>query len=152
MIRKPLSDQKEVQYALKERITEPGIYICPYRPPDDTLFPDYGNEPIFAIKYTGLTHNTARGIFTFSLLLVFIAPMIAAWMLSVTSEKILSKYYRRVLFVMVLGIFLAVFGDLMRSSTESELTEYLIFLAINSIITWFLVGLVIAWRIKPKST
>ena len=55
-----MPDQVQIHAALKARITEPGTYICPYLPPDrsSALFPDYLNEPIFAISYSGHTHGT----------------------------------------------------------------------------------------------
>jgi len=86
------------------------------------------------------------GQLIFELFCIFAAPIIAAWMLSVTSERILAKYSRRVLFVTVLGLFLAVFGNVF---SEKPL-DIILLSSINTLITWTLVGLVIAWRIKPE--
>jgi hypothetical protein len=128
---KPIPNDKEIHTLLKERIIEPGIYFLPDHPDENRNdYPDYENEPIFSIIYGGRTPRTFLGQLIFELFCIFAAPVIAAWMLSVTSERILAKYSRRVLFVAVLGLFLAA--------------------AVNSLITWALVGLVIAWRIKPK--
>jgi hypothetical protein len=71
--------------------------------------------------------------------------MIAAWLLSVASERILAKFSRRVLFVAVLGLFLAVFGDI---SSEKPL-DLILLSSVQNLISWTLAGLVIAWRIKP---
>ncbi|MFC1724421.1 hypothetical protein ACFL4T_02255 [candidate division KSB1 bacterium] len=150
MLMNTVDNQKNLHETLKSEITEPGIYVCPYLPPDATApFPDYLNEPIYQIIYKGETHSTVAGIFGFPLLMIFIAPMIAAWMLSVSSEKILAKYSRRVLFITALGLFLAVFGDLFQLNNTFATSEFTFFTAGNDIITWALAGLVIAWKIKP---
>jgi len=143
----PIPNDKEIHTLLKERITEPGIYFLPDHPDENRdEYPDYENEPLFSIIYGGRTPGTFLGQLFFELFCIFAAPVIAAWMLSVTSERILAKYSRRVLFVAVLGLFLAVFGDVF---SEKPMDNILLS-SINSLITWALVGLVIAWRIKPK--
>ena len=76
-------------------------------------------------------------------------PLIAAWMLSVTSEKILVKCSRRVLFVVFIGVIVSLFDDILQMSFRPQPKYYLVFLAINNSIIWILAGLVIAWRIKP---
>jgi hypothetical protein len=147
-------DQMTVHQLLKERITEPGIYTCPYfhSYSEAAQFEGYADEPIFTISYTGVTHNTVTGFLSFSILALFIAPMIASWMLSVASPRILASYIRRTLFVMTLGIFLAVFGDWLRMLEENEPSGLIVFMMINHIITWTLAGLIIAWRIKPAGS
>ncbi|MFB0566616.1 MAG: hypothetical protein ACETWK_13195 [Candidatus Aminicenantaceae bacterium] len=144
---KPIPNDKEIHSMLKERITEPGIYFLPdHSDKNQDLYPDYENEPLFSIIYGGRTPNTFMGQLLFELFCIFAAPIIAAWMLSVSSERILAKYSRRVLFVTVLGLFLAVFGDVF---SEKPMDKVLLS-SINSLITWALAGLVIAWLIKPK--
>ena len=145
-IAKSISNDKEIHEILKEKITEPGIYFVPDHPDENQEeYPDYENEPIFSIIYGGRTPSTFIGQFIFELFCIFIAPMVAAWLLSVTSENILAKYSRRVLFVMVLGFFLAVFGEVFSPKSLDKI----LLSSLNNMITWALVGLVIAWRIKP---
>jgi len=85
------------------------------------------------------------GQLIFELFCFFTAPMIAAWLLSMASERILAKYSRRVLFVTGLGLFLAVFGE----AISDKPLDKILLSSINNIITWLLVGLVIAWRVNP---
>lgn len=142
----PIPNDKEIHTLLKERITEPGIYFLPDHPDGNRNdYPDYDNEPIFSVIYGGRTPGTFLGQLIFELFCIFAAPVVAAWMLSMTSERILAKYSRRVLFVAALGLFLAVFGDVF---SEKPMGNILLS-SINSLIIWTLVGLVIAWRIKP---
>jgi hypothetical protein len=146
-IQESIPNDLEIHTLLKERIKEPGIYFVPGHAEEneEDLYPDYGNEPIFSIIYGGRTPDTFVGQFVYELFCIFAAPMIAAWLLSLASEKVLSKYSRRVLFVLILGLFLAVYGDL---RSEKPMDRILLS-SINNLITWFLAGLVIAWRIKP---
>jgi hypothetical protein len=76
--------------------------------------------------------------------------MIVAWMLSVTSSRTRSSYLRRVLFVALVGVVVAVFDDLLQLSFGPQPKDYLIFLAINNVITWTLVGLVMAAFVKAE--
>ncbi len=145
----PIPNDKDIHAVLKERITEPGIYFLPDHPDENSVdYPDYENEPIFSVIYGGRTPGTSLGQLIFELFCIFTAPAIAAWMLSVASERILTKYSRRVLFVAVFGLFLAVFGEVF----SEKPVDYILLTAANSLITWALVGLVIAWRIKPGRT
>lgn len=146
-IPQPIPNDKELHTTLTETIPEPGLYYLPGGSEENqALYDDYGNEPLFMITNTGRTPNAFMGQFLFELLGIFIAPMIAAWMLSMTSEKILSTYSRRVLFVTVLGLFLALYGDI----GSEKPVSFTLLSSIGSLVTWALAGLVIAWRIKPR--
>ncbi len=144
----PIPNDKEIQTLLKERITEPGVYFLPDHPVDNPeLYPDYGNEPIFSIIYGGRTSNSFRGELIWELFCFFAAPLIAAWLLSKASDTVLKKYSRRVLYVAVLGLFLAIYAD----SFSMKPMENILLSSLNYMVTWTLAGLVIAWRIKPKT-
>ena len=153
MIHKISPNQLEIHKVLKENITEIGTYSIPYlSPQDEVLLPDYRNQPVFSITYDGFTHGSASGLSFFPILIVLVVPTLAAWMLSVTSPKILSHYIRRVLFIVIIGVIISLYDDILQMSLGPQSKNYLLFLAINNFITWVLVGLVIAWRVKIKST
>jgi len=147
-----MPDQVPIHAQLKERITKPGTYVVPYLSPErrSALFPDYLNEPIFAVTYKGHTHSTVPGFASFGMLSFLLAPTAAAWLLSQTSERILATYLRRVLFVSALGLFIAVSADLMRSLTDELPLAFVAGRATYSVVTWVLIGLILAWRIKPQ--
>lgn len=144
----PIPNDLEIHTLLKERIREPGYYFLPDHPEEgeENLYPDYGNEPLFFITYGGRTPNTFMGQLMYEIFCFIIAPIIAAWLLSMASEKVLAKYSRRVFFVAILGLFLAVYGDVL---SEKPMDRILLS-SINHVMTWFLAGLAIAWRIRPK--
>ncbi len=145
--------QVQIHAALKERITEPGTYVCPYLPTNEqrALFPDYLNEPVFAITYRGYTHATVPGFASVGILAFLFAPMTASWLLSQASTRVLATYSRRVLYVASLGLFVAISADLLRGLTEEQTFSTVAAKALVSLITWALVGLVLAWGIKPKT-
>jgi hypothetical protein len=146
----PVPNDLEIHALLKERIESPGIYFVPDHPKEgeENLYPDYGNEPIFSIIYGGRTPDTFMGQFVYELACFFVAPMIAAWLLSMASESVLAKYSRRVFFVTLLGLFLAVFGEALSDKPMNRI----VLSSANSLITWFLAAWVIAWRINPMRT
>lgn len=151
MIHKVMPNQQEVHRILKENITETGTYSCPYLPHyKQNEFPDYRNQPVFSITYTGYTHDSGSGLdVIIPLIVIFLTTLIVSWMLSITSQKFLSKYWRKILFVAIIGLIIAMHENILQMFFGPQAKDYLIFLAINNIITWTLAGLVIAWRIKP---
>jgi hypothetical protein len=82
--------------------------------------------------------------------LFFLAPMIGAWMLSQISARVKSSYPRKVLFFVAIGLLFAIFSDLKNFGIGSYPVKDAIILAMNHIIVWILIGLVIAWCIKPE--
>lgn len=149
-----MPDQAPIHAALKERIREPGRYVCPYLGPDDAsaVFPDYLNEPIFEVTYKGHTHATVPGFASAGMFAFLLGPMAAAWLLSQASTRVLASYFRRVVYVATLGLFLAVAADLLRALTDELPLTTVAGMAGVSVISWVLVGLVLAWRIKPEAS
>jgi hypothetical protein len=150
LIHKIAPNQLVLHQALKENITEPGTYSCPYlsRAEEDQL-PDYRNQPVYTIIYQGYTHGgTGAAPMIFPLFIPFAVAVAAAWMLSVTTESFRSKFYRRFLFVALIGIIVSLYSDVLQMSFGPQPRDYLAFLAVNDLITWSLAGLVIAWRVR----
>jgi hypothetical protein len=146
-----LPDQVRIHRALKAVITQPGTYICPYLPMEErsAIFPDYLNEPVFAVIYRGHTHSTVPGFASFGILHFLLAPLVAACLLSQASARILKSYARRVVFMTALGLFIAVSADLPRMLTDELPLHIAVEMAVISLITWAGAGAVLAWIIKP---
>lgn len=144
-------NQLELHKTLKESITEPGTYSCPYLSREDEhLLEDYRNQPVYSITYSGFTHGTGSGAgMVTPIIVIFVVAFIAAWMLSKLSPQLLSSYWRKVLFVVAIGLLVALSDDILQMSFGPQPKDYLVFLAINNVVTWTLGGLVIAGRIKP---
>jgi hypothetical protein len=141
---KPLMYDLGIHDLLKQRITEPGIYYLPAVEGDNGEPLVESNEPFFVVMYPGRTTDEVGVQLIYGLICIFIAALIAAWLLSVSSDWVLAKYFRRVLFVTALGLLLAIAGDIVNEKPVMS-----IFLSsANLVIGWALVGIVIAWRVK----
>jgi hypothetical protein len=138
---KQVPNEREVYNMLKTTITEPGRYLCNPALTSDGRFPE--NEPVFGIQYSGVGHEAAGLGVILGLLQFLIVPLIGAWILSITSEQFRSRFLNRVLFFLVIGVLLAIAGDLSSFGIGgSPLTVALIFAA-RTIVTWTILGLVI---------
>ena len=145
---KHIANENQVYEILKENINEPGKYTCN---PQVTTSGFPGNEPAFSILYGGLGHEAAGWLMLVQLPLFFLAPLLGALMLSFTSKKIMLSYIRRVLFFTGIGLLIALFSDLMNFGIGNyPPTDALIF-ALHDIVVWTVIGLVVAWRMRPDS-
>jgi len=157
LIHRHLSFQSQVETheALKENVTEPGTYSIPYLSREDEVrFPEYRNQPVFTVIFSGFTHGGGGGGSLLSslpviLVAIFLPPFLAAWMLSLASTAITSRYIRRVLFVMTFGVIIALHDDVLQVSFGPLREDYLAFLAINHLLAWTLTALVLAGIVKP---
>ncbi len=146
---KQVPNESQVYELLKNNIAEPGRYLVNPELNTSNTFP--ANEPVFSILYGGMGHEAAGGQSLFKLILAFIAATLGAWLLSLSSEKIISSFPRKVLFFTILGILIAVFTDLNNYGIGNYPLRDTIILGLNTIVTWTVAGLVIARRIKPKA-
>jgi hypothetical protein len=151
MIHRVVPNQFQVHQALKNNITQPGTYTCLYLTrTEEEKMPDYRSQPIYSITYSGTTHGTTGSAGDLlPIVWIFVAATVASWMLSVTSARMRSTYLRRVLFVALIGLLVALSDDLLQMSFGPQPKDYLVFLAVNNLITWTLAGLVIAACVKP---
>ena len=145
---RPIPDERQVYECLKGNIVEPGRYSCNPELASSGMFP--GEEPVFGITYSGMGHASAGRLMLVQLGLFFLAPLIGAWMLSRTSERVLASYPRKMLFFVAIGLLFAVFGMLTRYGIDSYPLTDALMLAAYDLIAWTLVGLVVAWRIQPQ--
>jgi hypothetical protein len=154
MIHQVVPNQLAVHTALKENIVEPGTYSIPSLPREQQAsFPDYQNQPVYSITYSGYTHGQPGSVadIIVPIVTIFVVALLASWLLSVTSREVLSSYGRRVLFVTLLGIVIALHDDVLQMYFGPQPRDYLVFLAINNVLAWLWMGLVIAWKTKPKT-
>lgn len=147
---KKVPNEAQVYLALKQNITEPGKYLC--NPPlnESNNFPE--NEPVFSILYGGMGHEAA-GLLSevIDFLFAIITATICAWLLSLTSERIISSYPRKVFFVLLIGLIFAVFSDLKKYGIGGYPLNDTLIMTFHNIILWTVLGLVLALFIKPIS-
>ena len=145
---KQVEDQPAVYEVLKVHITEPGHYVCNPELTSENRFPE--GEPVFSILYGGMGHEAAGMLMLAGLAIYFATSFIAAWMLSGTSAKIQSSYIRKVSFFIIVGLLFAIFSDLARYGIGDYPLKDAVLIGLNHILTWTVMGSVIAWRIKPE--
>ena len=145
---KQIPTERIVYETLKENIVEPGRYICNHELTSEGRFPE--GEPVFSILYGGVGHESAGSFMLIGLVVYLLTPMIGAWMLSQTPVDFLKSYRKKVMFFMAIGLLIALFTDLMRFGIGDYPLGDVLLLAINHILTWTVVGLVVGWRIKPE--
>lgn len=144
---KQIPAERQVYETLKEHVVDPGRYVCNPELTSEGRFPD--EEPVFSVLYGGVGHEAAGGLMLVGLVVFFLAPLIGAWMLSQTSGRVMSSYSRKVLFFVAIGALFAIFGDLTNFGIGDYPVKDAVVLAASHIVVWTLVGLVVAWRIKP---
>lgn len=145
---KRIPDERRVYEVLKESVVEPGRYVVNPEVSPARAFP--GEEPVFSIHYSGVGHGFAGPLAVLQLAVSLLALMVAAWMLSTASERILSSYPRKVLFFASIGFLFAVFDDLMDFGIGGYPLSDALALAVHDVVVWTFVGLVVAWRIRPE--
>jgi hypothetical protein len=146
---KQIPNERQVYEILKEQIVEPGRYSCNPETASSERFPD--GKLVFSILYGGMGHEAAGRLSLIGLFIFFISPTIGSWMLSVTSERILYSYFRKVFFFSVIGLLFALFGDLNNYGIGNYPLNDTILLALHKFFVWTIVGLVVGWKIKPNS-
>ena len=144
---KTIADERQVYELLKSNIVEPGRYTVNPELTPGGPFPD--NEPVFSVIYGGMGHEAAGSLMLIGLIIFLIAPIIGAWLLSHASENVLSSYTCKVSFFTGIGILFALFSDLSSYGIGGYPLGDALLLAGHSIIVWTLVGLVVAWKMKP---
>jgi len=84
-----------------------------------------------------------------SFIINFIAAFIAGVLLMMTLAQN-PNFWRRVIFVTLLGLFAGFIGPFMDWNWWSIPTGYTIVEVADYCLTWFFAGLILAWKIKPE--
>jgi len=145
---KKVPDEPRVYALLKETVSEPGRYVC--NPP---VTPGAGfplGEPVFSITYGGVGHEAAAWMMQVRLLCGLAAMLLAAWLLSLASPRVLASYGRRVLFLGALGLLIAVFKTLPEAGIGAYPVRDAVWLAGFDFVTWFVAGLALAWPMRAE--
>jgi hypothetical protein len=135
-------DESSVHAMLKETVVEPGAYVVNPQPVEGVGFP--AGEPAFGVLYAGFGHEAAGRMVFKDLGVGLVGTMLAAVLLSMASTGVLSRYWRRALFVALIGTLLAVFGDVAQFGIGGYPARSALLLAGNTIVSWTLMGLAMA--------
>jgi hypothetical protein len=133
---------------LKEHVVDPGRYVVNPELTAERRFP--GGEPVFSILYGGVGHESAGRLALVGLVVFFLAPLIAAWLLSHAAQPVLFSYPRKVLFFVAIGLLFAIYTDLSAFGIGGYPMGDALVLAASHVVSWTLVGCIVAWRIRPE--
>jgi hypothetical protein len=143
---KQVPDERRVYEVLKETVTAPGRYTC--NPPPDAAGSFPGGQPVFGILYGGVGHEAAGRLALKDLVVALLVPLGAAWLLSLTSGRVLASFRRRVGFVAGIGALVALYSDLSHVGIAGYPTGDALLLAAHSVATWTVMGLAVAWKMR----
>jgi hypothetical protein len=146
-----IPNERAVYSVLKENIVAPGAYMVNPEPTPGAGFP-FG-EPVYGIQYAGFGHEAAGRMFFAYPAILLVSSFLVAWLLSMTSRRVLTSYSRKVLFVVGIGALFAVFGELTKFEIGGYPAKSALLLAVYDVISWTLAGLVMARFIRsaPES-
>jgi hypothetical protein len=143
-----VADEPAVHRALKTNVTAPGAYIV-----NPALTPDHDfpfNEPVFAVTYSGFGHESAGRMMIVESGSQLVAALIMAALLALASAAVLSTFVRRFGFVLLVGVLIALTGDLSRYGIGGYPLGTAVSIALVQVAGWGLAGLVMAWAMRTK--
>jgi hypothetical protein len=143
-MRRP-QDMEQVYQVLRANIPSPGGYVV-HSAANDTGPTD---DPVFGVRYSGLAHSDAGRTMAQGLVRWLLASIIVAGLLSVTAARVFESYAGRVLFVVTVGLLIAVTGDLSQYDIGRYPLGSAALLALDTVAAWTLVGLVMARIVRP---
>jgi len=148
-------DETEIMH-MKAVMHEPGIYVYPGFPPgEEKAKTEWEAKHIAGPIVNFMVYNPAGAdptnpiLFIKSFVINFIAAFVAGVLLMMTLAQNPS-YWRRVIFVMMLGLFAAFIGPFVEWNWWGFPLSYTLVNVVDYCVTWLLAGLVLAWRIKPE--
>ena len=140
-------NERAVYSVLKENVVAPGAYVVNPEPVPGKGYPS--GEPVFGLHYSGFGHEAAGRMVLFHPMILLVSSIVVAWLLSMTSRRVLSRYSLKVLFVVVIGGLFAIFGDLTKFEIGGYPAKSTLLLAAYDVVSWTLAGLVIARFMRP---
>lgn len=142
-----LGNERTVYAFLSENVTEPGRYVCNPEVIPEQGFP--GDDPIYVVQYSGLGHDDAGQEMLAGLIIMFLAPLLGAWLLANASGRVLAHYGTRLLFFIGLGCVMALFGLMTRFSIGGYPLPDALALTLHDLVSWIVVGVLVAWIVRP---
>jgi hypothetical protein len=146
---KEVPNEEVVLEALDANLTEAGLYLVPGHSPPDSLFRSrHADGPFFRVhSLPNGTEGPVRSLV--SILSLLLAPLIPAWFLFGICQQGTPSYPTRVFIVTLFGVFLTLTGEIQLWGLELYPLLYSLLLSANAILSWLVIGLFLAWRIKP---
>jgi len=147
---KEVPNEAAVLETLDANLSETGTYLVPGHSPPDSLFrARHADGPLFRVhSLRDGTEGPIRPLI--SILSLLLAPLIPAWFLTKLCQRESPAFWTRVLIVGSFGVFLTLTAEIQLWGMELYPLTYSLLLSASAILGWVVVGLVLAWRIRPS--
>ncbi|UCG34006.1 MAG: hypothetical protein JSU68_05085, partial [Phycisphaerales bacterium] len=142
-----IPNEPDVYAALKQNIVEPGAYVCNPAPVPRVGYPP--GEPVFSVLYGGMGHEAAGRMMVMQVGIAFASALLAAGLLGMASVRVLSRYSRRVFFIVIVGLLIVVFSELTRYRIGGYPLGGALLLAAQVFVSWTVAGAVMALTMRP---
>lgn len=155
-----ITDRKETMAALQAKLPGPGVYHFPGFPDQgegETDFMAWSEPFIDGPHISMLVYNDkgyqpfAPSQFARGLIQNILSAVLVAYLLSLAVGTAKS-FGHRVLFVTLIGVFLAIGGPLTEMNWMTIPAEFSLPNAADAVISWALAGLVIGGIVRPTKT
>jgi hypothetical protein len=146
---KEVPNEEVVLQALDDNLTETGLYLVPGHSPPDSLFrARHDAGPLFRVhSLPDGTEGPIRPLI--SILSLLLAPLVPAWILVQACRHGSPSFGMRVAVVASFGVFLALTANIQLWGMELYPLTYSLLMSANGIVTWLVIGFVMAWRVRP---
>ncbi|HET9136049.1 MAG TPA: hypothetical protein VFO76_05375 [Candidatus Kapabacteria bacterium] len=143
------SNEDAIIAVLKASNAESGNYMVPgYANSQEAMKAKAASGPVAHITYSPVGYDMGPMFYIKGIVLDFIILLIAVSMLSKISWS-LASYSNRVKFMMMIGLVIGLSARLGDSIYMGSGIDFALVFAIDEVITWTLVGLVVAKFMKP---
>ena len=137
-----LADERAVYALLVEHVSEPGRYVVNPEVAPDRAYPE--DDPVFSVQYSGLGHADAGQEVLVGLVVMLLAPIVGAWLLSNASSRVLSSYGSRLVFFSAIGVVFSLFGAMASFGLARYPLGDAVALSVHDLVAWVVAGLVVA--------
>lgn len=143
------TNENAVVQAVKANASQSGIYVLPFKQMDAKQDQSTQKIPqVFAsVNFNGMDSSMAKPMFI-GLIGLVITAILAAWLLSKTGGL---NYFGRIGFVLVFALAGSLMTNIPYWNWFAFDTNYTLVIIADTLIGWFLAGLVMAKMVKPAS-
>ncbi len=142
-------DEGFIFSVLVAAVPGPGVYIV--NPPIEGPEGFAPDAPVFSVLAGDVGHGAAGTGMVIGIVLAFVLALMVAGLMASASDRVLSRYWKRAAFVATIGLLLALVGDVSRWGIGGYPLDTALALGVNRFGSWVVVGLVMAWILRPPA-
>jgi hypothetical protein len=155
-----LPDEAAFRMVMQGMEAEDGLYWVPGHPPgtdlraDEVAMADWNarheSGPLAVVVYRSAGKSPEDPMMLVRGFVISLTSVLAAAFMLAMAGRSLASYWMRVSFVTLIGVIIAVYSAGLMWNYMFYPDDFTVIGAIDDIVTWFLVGLVLGGIIKPR--